>query len=86
MEEYAICQLNLWDLDEEGCRRLARIETRREKEVGGRAAIGLAGWPHRSSPQGDLMCGVFYYYLLPDKYHFTYFLIMEKRISNIEAK
>jgi hypothetical protein len=73
-------------LDEEVCRRLTRIEMRGDKEVGGRAAIGLAGRPHRSSPQGDLVRCVFYYYLLPDKYYFAYFLIMEKRISNIEAK
>jgi hypothetical protein len=62
MEEYAICRLNLRDLDEEGYRRPTRIETRGDKEVGGRAATGLAGRPHRSSPQGDLMRGVFYYY------------------------
>jgi hypothetical protein len=86
MEEYVICQLNLWDLDEKGCRRLTRIETRGDKEVGGREATGLAGRPHRSSPQGDLMRGVFYYYLLPDEYYFTYFLVTKKRISNIEAK
>jgi hypothetical protein len=42
MEEYAIYRLNLRDLDEEGCRRLTRIETRGDKEVGGWAAIGLA--------------------------------------------
>jgi hypothetical protein len=86
MEEYAICRLNLLDLDEEGCRRLVRIEMRGDKEVGGREATGLAGRPHRSSPRGDLMRCVLYYYLLPNKYYFTYFLIMEKRISNIEAK
>jgi hypothetical protein len=45
MEEYEICQLNLWDLDEEGCRRLARIKTRVDKEVGGRAATGLGMAP-----------------------------------------
>jgi hypothetical protein len=73
MEEYAICQLNLRDLDDEGCRRLARIETRGDKEVGGVAATGLASQPHRLSPRGDLVRGVFYYYLLPDKYYFTYF-------------
>jgi hypothetical protein len=78
MEEYAICRLNLRDLDEEGCRRLTRIETRGDKEVGGRAAIGLASRPHRSSPQCDLVCGDFYYYLLPDKYYFAYFLVTEK--------
>jgi hypothetical protein len=73
-----ICRLNLWDLDEEGCRRLARIETRGNKEVGGKATTGLANRPHRSSPRGDFMRDVFYYYLLPDKYYFAYFLVMEK--------
>jgi hypothetical protein len=68
------------------CRRLTRIEMRGDKAVGGRAAIGLAGRPHRSSPRGDLVRCVFYYYLLPNKYYFAYFLIMEKGISNIEAK
>jgi hypothetical protein len=51
---------------------------RGDKEVGGRAAIGLAGQPHRSSPRSDLVRGVFYYYLLPNKYYFAYFLVMEK--------
>jgi hypothetical protein len=46
MEEYAIYRLNLRDLDEEGCRRLARIETRGDKEVGSRAA-GPTGHPLR---------------------------------------
>jgi hypothetical protein len=78
VEEYTICRLNLRDLDEEGCRRLTRIETREDKEVGGWVATGLADRPHRSSPRGDLVCGVFYYYLQPDKYYFTYFLVTEK--------
>jgi hypothetical protein len=38
MEEYAVYPLNLWNLDAEGCRRLARIEMRGDKEVGGRVA------------------------------------------------
>jgi hypothetical protein len=51
---------------------------RRYKEVGGWVTTGLAGRPHRSSPQGNLVRGVFYYYLLPDKYYFAYFLVIEK--------
>jgi hypothetical protein len=65
-------------LDEKWCIRLARIEMRGDKKVGGQEAIGLAGRPYKSSPRGDLVRDVFYYYLLPDMYYFPYFLVTKK--------
>jgi hypothetical protein len=57
MEEYVICQLNLWDLDEEGCRRLTRIETRGIRRwVAGRAQAWSAG--PTGHPLGVISCAV----------------------------
>jgi hypothetical protein len=57
MEEYAICRLNLWDLDEEGCRRLARIETRGTRRwVAGRPQAWPAG--PTGHPLGVISCVV----------------------------